>query len=148
MFYEIMNQLFELWWYSGCRVVALDARALSPRNPRAHVFFTNCKRYRQLVFVTKIMTFLDKKVRKSGVLCIHSGLFSGIPDFEPRTSGFPDARTRKPEWGLGFRNCGLSSGLSASLACTHSFCTLCSNQLGPLAHTRLWTVFHNYKTIH
>ena len=58
---------------------------------------------------------MDTKVRKSGLFYVHSGLFSGIPDFEPRTPGIPDARARSPEWGLGFRNSGLFSGLSASL---------------------------------
>ena len=102
MFYEITNQLFQLWWYSGCRVVAFDAR--DPRTP-------------ERMLSSPIAFFLDKKVRKSGLFYVHSGLFSGIPDFEHRTPGIPNARARSPEWGLGFRNSGLFSGLSASLFC-------------------------------
>ena len=72
------------------------------------------KKYKMSSFSTKIVTFLDKKVRKSK-LFMYIPDFFGFPDFEPRTPGIPEARATSPEWGVGFRNSGLFSGLSASL---------------------------------
>ena len=90
----------------GVRVDALNARALSSGSPRAHAFFTYWKMYKTLSFLKKNydVFWTTKSVIRTFWYPFRT--FSGIPDFEPRTPGVPNARARSPERGLGFRNSG------------------------------------------
>ena len=120
---------FDKWWIktSGdCKTMVIVFNIVKPSNEPPVQSNRSQSNTREPRRNNTIKADLGQKScifgQKSPEFQVQSGLFTFIPDFlwefrtlNPALREFRRYIPRSPEWGLGFRNSGLFSGLSASL---------------------------------